>query len=269
MTFTPAQVVTPPTSPGPRYGLFNAAVGPLDLPDHAIGGGVTWTPESCGGAHPWGATCHEPTVDREGGDGDQQLSVVKTFDDAPDYATAAPFTAYGTYTCGSVGTSPAELSYRAGLRLQNGEQGQAETALAAQLAASSVEVFPADPASIAAVVAELEQWIYGTVGYGNVAYLHAPPRVSAWAMQAGLIEPAGPVLVTRMGTRWSFGGGYPDDGYIHVSGLVAVWRSPRVDMPPPQLNRTTNQWTAVAERAYATGFDCHAARAFFDWLPLS
>lgn len=268
MTFTPAQVVNPPTSPGLRYGLFSAAVGPLDLPDHAVGGGLTWTPESCGGAHTWAANCHEPTVER-GGDGDQQLSVVKTFDDAADYATAAPFVAYGSYTCGSVGTSPAELSRRATLRLQNGEQGQAETALAAALAASSGEVFPADPASITAVVAELEQWLYGTIGYGTVGYLHAPPRVAAWAAEEGLIEAAGPVLVTRMGTRWVFGGGYPDDGYLYISGLVTVWRSPQIDTPPPQLDRATNQWTALAERAYAVGFDCHAARAFFDWLPLS
>jgi phenylpyruvate tautomerase PptA (4-oxalocrotonate tautomerase family) len=268
VTFTPAQVVTPPASPGLRYGLFNAAVGPLDLPDHAIGGGVTWPPESCGGAHAWGATCHEPTVDR-GGDGDQQLSVSKTVDDAGDWATASPFVAYGSYTCGSVGTGPEELSYRARLRLQNGEQSQAEAALAAQLAASSVEVFAADAASIAAVVAELEQWLYGTAGYGTVGYLHAPPRVSAWAMQAGLIEPAGPVLTTRLGTRWVFGGGYPDDAYLHISGLVTVWRSPDIITPPPQLDRSTNQWTALAERPYAVGFDCHAARAFFDWLPLS
>jgi hypothetical protein len=34
----------------------------------------------------------------------------------------APFAAYGSYTCGSVGTTPAELSRQAVLRLQNGEQ---------------------------------------------------------------------------------------------------------------------------------------------------
>lgn len=267
MTFTPAQVIASPASPGLRYGLFNAAVGPLDLPDHAIGGGLTWTPESCGGAHTWGATCHEPTVER--GDDQDPASATKTFDAAEDYATAAPFTAYGTYTCGSVGTSPTELSRQATLRLQDGEQGQAETALATQLAAAAVDVFAADEDAITTVIAELEQWLYGTAGYGTVGYLHAPPRAAAWAMQAGLIEPAGQVLTTRLGTRWVFGGGYPDDGYIYISGLVTVWRTPGVITPPPQLDRATNKWTALAERPYAVGFDCHAARAYFDWTPLS
>ena len=254
MTFTPTLPVTSPQTPGQRYGLFTAAVGPLDLPDRGMGGGVTWTPDSCGGAHTWTAECH----------GDE-----KTFDPAGTDPSATPYVAYGSIVCGTAGTTPAELSRRASLRLANGEQTQAEAALATALAAASTEVFPADPASIVAVVAELEQWLYGPSGYGNVGFLHAPPRVAAWAEAANLLVPAGPVLTTRMGTRWVFGGGYPDDGYVYVSGLVTVWRSPEVAMPPPQLDRTSNQWTALAERPCAVGHDCLAARAFFDWLPLS
>jgi len=266
VTFTPAQVVAPPQSPGQRYGLFNAAVGPLDLPDHAIGGGLTWTPDSCGGAHTWPAICHPLEI--RGQDG-QDAETTKTIDDEVADATAAPFVAYGSVVCGSAGTTPAELTRRATLRLQSGEQTQAEAALATALAASAGEVFPADAASIVAVVAELEQWLYGTIGYGYVGFLHAPPRVAAWAASEDLIVAADPVLTTRMGTRWVFGGGYPDDGDIYISGLVTVWRSPEIDTPPPQLDRTTNQWTALAERPYAVGFDCHAARAYYDWIPAS
>jgi hypothetical protein len=255
VTFTPAQPVPAPQTPGVRYGLFTAAVGPLDLDDRATGGGVTWKPESCGRAHTWPAVCHP--------DGE------KTVDAGQANQVADPFAVYGSAVCGSAGTTAAEVARLAQVNLANGEQAEVESALAAQLAASAVEVFPADAAQLAAVVAELEQWLYGTAGYGTVGYLHAPPRVAAWAMQANLLVPAGPVLTTRMGTRWVFGGGYPDDGYINISGLVTVWRSAAVLVPPAQLNRTTNQWTAVAERAYAVGFDCLAGRAFFDWLPLS
>lgn len=266
MTFAPAQPVPAPQARGARYGLFSVANGPIDLDQRAIGGGVTWQPDTCGTAHYWPTLCHE---ERSG-------YTVKTFDEEPDIATAASFIAYGSATCGSVGTGVEGMAAKATRNLLSGEQTVAEEALAAALAAVATPVVPADAADIVSVISELEQWLYGTatMAYGNAGYLHASPRIAAWADSQGLLIqdwiPGGGIRWrTRMGTFWSIGGGYPDDGAITITGQVTVWRSPDVVQTPAQLDRDTNQWYALAEREYAVGWDCHAGSADFDWIPPS
>lgn len=266
MTFAPTHPVPAPQARGARYGLFSVANGPVDLDQRAIGGGVTWRPDTCGTAHYWPTVCHE-----ERGDYD-----VKVFDDEPDLAEAASFVAYGSATCGSAGTSQADMDSKALRNLLSGEQTVVEEVLATALAGVATPVAPADPTDIVAVVAELEQWLYGTatMAYGNAGYLHAPPRIAAWAADRGLLVqdwvPGGGLRWrTHLGTFWSFGGGYPDDDRVTITGQVTVWRSPTVARTPAQLDRATNQWYALAEREYAVGWDCHAGYAEFDWIPPS
>ena len=124
-----------------------------------------------------------------------------------------------------------------------------------------------DPTRIDAVVGELEQWLYGIDGadYGSVGYLHAPVRVLSEAARHGLVVEDGKLLRTHLGTIWVFGGGYPDDGTIYISGQVVVYRSEDVYVPPAAqtFNRRTNQANLIAERVYAVAYDCVAAWAPF------
>jgi len=239
--------------------LFVATNGPIPLDPHGAAGGITYDPVSCGQAHYYDSVC---------GSGGGQ----KTFDSNDTIIKANPFTVYASLACGSAGTTPAQLETKVLRRLANGEQTIAEYGMGMVLAAGATPLTPAD-ATLTGVVSDLEQWLYGIggVNYGNIGYLHAAPRLAAYAADENLIVRDGPLLKTPMGTIWIFGGGYPDTGTIFISGQVTVWRSPGIFVTPAEqaLNLTTNEYHMLAERDYAVAYDCVAASAVFDWMPLS
>lgn len=257
-TVLPYQIVSAPEPRGIRYGLFTAALGPLDLPTHARAGGITYEPVSCGYAHRFESTCHTDRPAQE-----------KIFDGNEDLITAESVVVYATLTCGSAGHTGDELTTKVLRRLANGEQTQAEAAMADALAAGATPVIPPG-ITLADTIGELEQWMYGISpdqDYGNVGCLHASPRIASYAQSEDLIVSDGPLLRTRMGTVWSFGGGYPDDGTIYISGQPTVWRSSDVFVAPASgaFDRIYNQYNLVAEREYAVAYDCLAASAVFNW----
>jgi hypothetical protein len=259
----PPQVVSPPEPRGLRYGLLTAANGPLSLPaPHGLAGGVTYTPVGCGIAHMYDAVCHTEAASKE-------------FDAGEATVERESFVAYASILCGSAGTTPAQLEDRVRRRLTDGEQTVAEAGMATILAAGATPLVPPVTTSLPAVVGELEQWLYGQTpgdaGYGYLGYLHTSPRIAAYATEDGLVVRDGQVLRTQLGTVWVFGGGYPDDGTIYISGQVTVWRSDDVFVTPgaSAFNRNTNQYTLLAEREYAVSYDCVAASAAFDWQPQS
>lgn len=258
MAITPRMIVAPPEPRGLRYGLFIAANGPVDLEPHGAAGGITYDPVSCGQAHYYDTVCN-------GGES-------KTFDANDTAIRANPFTIYASLACGSVGKTPAELQAKVLRRLANGEQTIAEYGMGMVLGAGATPLTPAD-GTITGIVSDLEQWLYGIGGinYGNVGYLHAPPRLISYAAAADLVVRDGPLLKTPTGTIWVFGGGYPDTGTIYISGQVTVWRNPNILVTPPDqvLNLTTNEYRMLAEREYAVAYDCVAASAVFDWMPIS
>lgn len=256
MAIVPAVLVPAPEPRGLRYGLLTAANGPLNLPEgHGRGGDVQYEPVSCGFARRWDATC-EP-----GGE--------KTFDPNDPVISAELFVVYATLQCGSVGHTNAEMEARVRRRLANGEQTAAEAGLAEALASVATPLFAPDPTDDDSVIGALEQWLYGSnpgqQQYGNVGYIHSPARYAGYLGSGGFLVRDGNVWRTHMGTVVVFGGGYPDDGTMWITGQVTVWRSEDVHVPSPEqtFNRTTNQHTLLAEREYAVGFDCHAARINF------
>jgi len=262
VVIVPPQVVPAPEPRGLRYGLLAAANGPLPLPTHGLAGGIVYEPVSCGFSRLYPTLCH---TDIRHGD--------KEFDPGESPITRESFVVYSSLACGSAGNTPAELEGKVRRRLANGEQTVAEQGMAVILAAGATPLV-APGITLVDVIGELEQWLYGIdttapadAQYGNVGYLHASSRIAAHAMASDLIVPDGPILRTRMGTVWVFGGGYPDDGTIYVSGNVTVWRSPDVFVSPPQqvLNLETNQYHLIAEREYAVSYDCVAASAVYDW----
>lgn len=264
MAITPHVPVPAPEPRGLRYGLLTAAIGPLPLPEHGEGGGVTYEPVSCGQAYWYSTPCH----------GDLRLA--KTLDEYvdgsdPDQVEAEPFVVYSSLVCGPVGNTSAGLEAKVRRRLANGEQTVAEFALWNLIVAGDTPLTSALATDPVAIVAELEQWLYGTVAYGNVGYLHASPRFASYATEAGLVIRDGPLLRTHMGTVWVFGGGYTDDGTVAITGNVAVWRATDVFVTPAGqvMDRTANQVSIVAEREYAVAFDCLAASTVFDWMPSS
>jgi len=262
VVIAPPQVVPAPEPRGLRYGLLTAANGPLDLSVHGQAGGIVYEPVSCGFARSYATLCHT----------DARIAN-KTFDPNETPITRESFVVYSSLACGSAGKTSTELEAKVRRRLANGEQSVVEAGMATILAAGATPVI-APGTTLADVVGELEQWLYGTdatapadAQYGNVGYIHASPRIAAHAMNAALIVSDGSLLRTRMGTIWVFGGGYPDDGTIYISGNVTVWRAPEVFVSPPQqiLNKNTNQYHMIAEREYVVSYDCVAASATYNW----
>lgn len=282
MATVPAPLVQAPEPGRRRYGLFQAASGPLDLPSlGGRGGGARYVSEACGLARPYPIGCTDGAVNvPEGG---------KAADEGNPEVEAAPFIVLATIECGVAGYRASEFETQVQRRLEAGEQGAAELALwtgedadgddldILNLQDTAEAVFPSENFDLDAVIGGLEDYAYHQQGYGYTAFIHAPVRVAAYAGAANLIDRDGPLLRTPYGSIWVFGGGYPGTGaggastfpngsYIHITGQVTVWRSPDVHVFPADqtLNRITNQRLLVAEREYAIGFDCLNGRAEFN-----
>jgi len=226
-----------------------------------MAGGLTYEPVSCGFSHIYPANCH---TDRP--------RETKEFDEDNDLITALPFVVYATIQCGTVGHTRAEMESKVLRRLANGEQTSAEAGLADVLAADPTLVTLTPPGiTLSDTVGELEQWLYGLqpadMNYGYVGCIHASPRIATYAAEEDLIVQDGALMRTRMGTVWSFGGGYPDDGSIYITGQPTVWRSSDVFLPDSiqTIDRDLNQYMLVAEREYVVAYDCLAAVATYNW----
>lgn len=271
----PAPLIAAPQPINPRrYGLFDAASGPLDLPGHGEGGGVRFVPDACAEGVAYGVTCY-------GGD---NPAPEKPLSGDPDPVTTGVFVALTTIECNAVGYRLTEMRDKVRRDLEGTEQTTVEKALWSGLDLEGndlgilvldgpgTSVVPAgyDEGLITDVVAALERYAYTDQGYGSPAYLHAPIEVAAFAAEAGLILPESNSPNARkrtpMGSVWAFGA-YPA-GEIIVTGQTTVWRAPEIQVYDA-FQQTTNLRFLVAERAYAVGFECFAGRATFDPLEVT
>lgn len=272
MVFIPGQTVAPPEQIRRRYGLFDAASGPLDLPTHGEGGGIRFVPLHCGGSVAYGIDCYEPGA-----------APVKPTSGEPDEVQTGVFGAMSTLLCGSVGYTLDEYAAKVRRNLEGSEQATVERALwtgedyegnSLNILSLSGEAEDIDPGydtdSIIAVVAALERYAYTEQSYGGVAYLHAPVEVAAYAANAGLIVPESPGpggrKLTPMGSVWAFGA-YPS-GSIIATGQTTVWRGSEIEVVSG-FDQVTNEQLLVAERPYAVSFECFAGEASFDPLEVS
>lgn len=266
---TGAEYVAAPAAGPLRYGLFNAARSIVDIPVHARVGGVQFEPDTCGIARLYTAEC--PITDQD----------VKTLTDTSPTVTAAPFAVYASVVCSPVGRTPEEQSRRAAARLLAGEQTQVENALwngggvgatpALTLAGATVATSPA--VSFHARISALEEAFYSAYGYQGTIHLNT--AATGAAARAQMLVRATPppevpsVLVSPLGSRWSFGAGYDITGPANVApaagsvwafmtGPVTIWRSPDMLLPDPRqtFNRVSNQMIAIAEREYVQAYDC-------------
>lgn len=261
MAIVPGVIVPIPGQIRQRYGLFDAASGPLPLPTHGEGGGVRFTP-ICGEAYAYGVTCYAAGT-----------APVKPLDSDSDEVQTGVFVTFATLNCGAPGYTLPESQTKVRSLLEGAEQAAVESALwtgldfqgttlgTLSLNTEAVAI-PAgyDAESIADVVGALERYAYATHQYPGVAYLHAPVEVAAIAAQAGLVMPDGPRKVTPLGSVWVFGD-YPADQII-VTGQVTVWRSPEISVYD-SFENASNERLLVAERAYSVAFECFAGRATF------
>lgn len=271
----PLAVLDAPDPPaGPRPGLLDAVVGPMEMPSHVQTSGAQWWSEMCGGSHLYPPACLTPPYPAFAADA------------ADGLVSAYPFVVYASEICTPIGTSEQEAIRRAKLRLKMGEQTSVEHALwgggdgvtgvfETLQAAGAVTTLAASPNVIEAV-SLLEQQA-AVRNYNGPLFLHARPRMAAYMASKGtLIRTARPAdgvkLFTHYGSQVVFGTGYSGelpDGTdptgttetMYVTGRIFLWREaqPFVMSPPDSLNRTTNQRTIIVGQAYAMGIECLTA----------
>jgi hypothetical protein len=273
-----APLIPAPSVPAPealrrRYGLFDAASGPIDLPPHGEGGGVRYVPFTCGEAYAYGVTCYDA----------EDPAPAKPLDGDNAEVETGVFAVLSVLNCGAVGYTSEELTTKVRRRLEGSEQAAVEAALWSgedfqgnllgilNLDGEAEDIGGGyDPGLITDVVGALEKYAYTTNGYGSVAYIHAPIEVAAFAAEAGLIIPESPGpngrKLTPMGSVWVFGA-YPS-GEVIITGQTTVWRAPEVQVYQ-SFENATNEMLLVAERAYSVAFDCLAGRAEFDPLEVT
>lgn len=247
----------------PRYGLFNVANGPLELPPHARSGGLEFQTAVCDLPTGYDITCppSDTPKDFEAG--------------GANVITANPFVVRSDLECAPVGLTDAQLRQWLLERLKAGEQALVEDIF-------SRGTFGATPSlqgatdlgtagSITQAVGALESWLYAR--YGLPGVLHVPAAAAAHMVNGGGLYRDGNLWKTAMGTLLSFGnyagigpaGEVPAAGntWIYITGQVTVWRAPDADVfttpLADALNRTTNQVYGQAEREYAVAYECFAA----------
>lgn len=256
--------IDPPPPPVRSPGLFDVGLGPMPFPvAGAVGGGVTYIPDSCGDVFLWDMQC--PPV-----------SGAKTFLGLAPAVSGDPFTVYTSYTCSIVGFDYAEASRRVRTRHQLQAQtgverrfwsgGPAPGAFLTGLLRGATTLTAASCPILA--VAELEQALADNGVDGGI--IHARPFMMPYFANLHLLEKSGRGWMTPLGTQIVFGQGYDGTGpagqavtatteWMYATGRVPIWVDSEVFVPPVDvLNRVDNTLSLVAEQVYAVGVECGA-----------
>lgn len=273
-TIPPVIVAKPTPSLPLRYGLFQAAIGPLDLPVHARNGGLEYITSVCGEGFGYEIECIAA-----------QNSKAADFELGSTTVLGVPFIVYATLTCPPVGFTFAEQRDLVMDRLRSVEQAVVEDVLSTGTFGQAPSLLTTDGIvtvtgagdTVVDVLSELERAMYcgfstTTQSYGQPAYLHvAIPVLNALKAQH-IVEFDGLRWRTPMGTVVSAGcyanntpaGAAPADGvfWMYITGQTVVWRTSDSDVmnfiadPGGSLDRATNQMLMLAEREYVVTFEC-------------
>jgi hypothetical protein len=260
------RAIDSPVNVQPGLGLFNAAIGPLEMPDHGAFEGVEYVAESCGVVRLYPGICDLTPPSKEFPEG------------VGEFVEAVPFLVYASEVCGIAGRSVDDAQARARRKLAMREQWGVErfliggdTGVPGLLDGLGLTALgPA--ATVAEAVSLLEQ--DAAENYGLPITLHAVPGVAAYAGAEGVLQqtPRNELPITWVGNKFVFGQGYenvdvsgtpPGAGTytIWATGPIAIWRDADAFVPPARqvFNRSTNQLAILAERTYLLAYECYAA----------
>jgi hypothetical protein len=269
----PQVLIEKPTPSMPRrYGLLQAAVGPLDLPIHGRNGGVRYVTSLCAEGFGYEVECI-----------DDQNSKASEFALGTTTVTGLPFIIAATVTCGAVGFTADEQRAFVVERLRGVEQAVLEEIFSTSAFGQSPGLITGDGITtvtgagdtVVQVLSELERARYcgftgNTAQYGPPGYLHVAIPVFNALKQENLIDFDGTRWRTPIGTVVSTGcyanndpaGAAPADGvfWMYLTGQTTIWHTPDSDLQVSpvegSLNRTTNQMMMLAEREYVVAYEC-------------
>lgn len=246
-----------PASPVPpgmrRYSIFDAAIGPLDLPGNRLVGVDYESPN-----------CVAPTATDVDCDSPGELVA----DTGTSLVHGEEFQSTAELTCLAPGSRYDQLRAQVLARLEAGEHVAVEEHVASQLAAYVAANPTADLGNVADVAdafGALEDYAYATQRYGIKSIIHAAFNTAAHRGADGReLVKSGSQWTTNPGTIVYWNAGLPDNT-LYISGQVVLWNAKGEDWPwvndeASALNRVTNEWSLFAQRPWAAGFECFAAR---------
>jgi hypothetical protein len=272
-TIPPVLIEKPTPSMPRRYGLLQAAIGPLDLPVHARNGGLQYVTGLCYQGFGYEIECID----------DQNSKADSFTENGSTTVLGVPFIVYATMQCGSVGFTFAEQRALVMERLRGVEQSVVEEVFSTGtfgqapglLAADGILTVTGAGDTVVEVLSELERARYcgfdtNTTQYGPPGYLHVAIPVLNALKEAHVVEFDGTRWRTPMGTVVSAGcyanndpdGAAAADGvfWMYITGQTTIWATDdaNVAVAPVEgsLDRTTNQFLMMAEREYVVTYEC-------------
>lgn len=266
-TIVPNRHLTETPAPGTRrYGLFDAATVLDSLDATLMRAGAQWAELDCGGpVNEYDAQCG--------------TAPVKDFTEGLGYFGADPYWLYSAQRCGTVGRTPQEITDAVRRTFLGGEQAAVENVVwtgglfgtdPALTTSSAVVVTPLAPGAGAALAA-LEASFYAVYGYHGTVHVNT----AAYAALEDYVSRSGGAgaLTTELDSRVSYGAGYGvtgPGGVAPAEGFVWAFMTPHVtvrrsEMIVPDvvatMNRTNNQYNALAERVYMHSWACDVVHA--------
>jgi len=253
-----------PQHPATRYGLFTVASRAGEVGERVIASGLQFVAEDCGiQVVPYNPTCAAPHD-------------AKAFTPGTPIVDASPYWLIASYQCGTVGTTADDVRRRVAARYNAGAQHAVENVvwtgggLAGQnpaLTTAGATIVVPTAAGAGAAISALEEAFYDAHGY--VGTIHVNQRATgALAYGEVLDRQEVGIWKTPLGSNVSLGAGYgitgpaaaaPAAGFVwaFMTPQVYLWSS-AVNQPDPvqTLDRTNNQWMALAETVYAHAWIC-------------
>src|SRR5688572_22744033 len=270
----PPVFVTDPVPNSPlRYGLFQAALGPLNLPVPARNGGLQYVTAMCGEGFGYEIACIDA----------QASKAAAWTENGTTTVLGAPFMVFATAQCGAVGYSYDEQRAFVIERLKGVEQSVVEEVFSTStfgqspglVAADGITTVTGGGVTAIEVLSELERARYcgftgNTAQYGIPGVLHVAIPVFNELKSQHVIEFDGTRWRTPMGTVVSSGcytnndpaGVAPADGtfWMYLTGQTVIWRTSddQIHVAPVDgsLDRATNQYMMLAEREYVVTYEC-------------
>lgn len=210
----------------------------------------------------------------------------KTLDTPYGLNTAFPFAVYAGIACGSIGYTPQEFEDRTNRAFELAEQRGAESALwtgaggmqpglnnaaGTRDGITAVEATALNSGTATNLtdgLGLLEDWL--ALNYAGQGFIHGRRYMANLASKYRQVKyrQTDGALITPLGSRWIFGGGYDGTGpaavapatgnqWIYATGQVFISRG-TLDMPAlfeESIQRTTNELFMVVERPYLIGVD--------------
>jgi hypothetical protein len=262
-TIPPVLLPESPNANDQRYGLFEVANGPLDLPPHAGAGGLVYQTSLCQVPYGYTVKC---------------VPDAKTLTHQLGTVTGTPFVVVADTLCGTLGHNEAEWVNYVTDRLTAGEQLIVENIFGTGVFGEGPSLANNNPnatllpiaTNISGGIDALEAWLYAQ--YGPTGILHIPIMAnSAVYSDFHIFRDTGGIMRTPMGTKVSFGnyGNLLPDGtaptagnaVFYITGQMSIWRAPDIFVSPygPSIDKTTNQIKMFAEREYVMAYDCFVA----------